>query len=96
MEEAIEEDGIRDKLRGLEAKYAGIQKTRQPNADVGCWWALYDYGLDAIKKWPAEHKHVYPGLPLSLGQSVALSSYPCATQLLLWVNLKAMNWSWLK
>ncbi len=25
-----------------------------------CRWALYDYGLQAIKQWAADHQHPYP------------------------------------
>lgn len=80
VEEAIEEDGIRDKLRALEAKYASVQKTRQPNADIGCWWTLYDYGLDSVKKWATDHKHVYPGTLLFIHADIA---YDLCTSILL-------------
>ena len=31
-----------------------------PHPDVGDWWALYDYGLEAIRKWPAGFEPPYP------------------------------------
>ncbi len=40
---------------------AQVKKVREPHPDIGCWWTLYDYGLDAIKKWDKEYKHPYPG-----------------------------------
>lgn len=39
-----------------------VKKVRQPHPDIGCWWTLYDYGLDAVKKWDKDYKHPYPGL----------------------------------
>ncbi|GAX86038.1 hypothetical protein CEUSTIGMA_g13453.t1 [Chlamydomonas eustigma] len=50
----------RQALLGLEAKYAHVQKVRCPHPDIGDWWALYDYGLKAIKAWPADYEHPYP------------------------------------
>lgn len=32
----------------------------EPHPDIGDWWALYDYGLDTISKWPVDYKPVYP------------------------------------
>lgn len=26
-------------------------------------WALYDYGLEAVRAWDASYKHPYPGEP---------------------------------
>ena len=60
-EVAVEDDAIRAKIRALDAKYAGTPKKAEPNPDIGCWWALYDYGLDAVKAWPRDYKHPYPG-----------------------------------
>ena len=31
-----------------------------PHPDIGDWWALYDYGLEAIKAWPLDFKPSYP------------------------------------
>ena len=31
-----------------------------PHPDVGDWWALYDYGLEAIRQWPAGFEPPYP------------------------------------
>lgn len=66
IEVAIEEDDTRARLAGLEQKYAAVQKVRQPHPDIGCWWTLYDYGLEEVKRWPCGHKHVYPGKKMSL------------------------------
>ena len=46
-----------------QAKYAKVPKVRVPHKDVGCWWTLYDYGYDTIRKWPAKYTHPYPGTP---------------------------------
>ena len=61
MELAIEEDDTRDKLKALEAKYASVKKVRQPAANIGCWWTLYDHGLEAVKAWPTDDKRLFPG-----------------------------------
>ena len=34
---------------------------RQPHPDIGCWWTLYDYGLDKVKTWDKDYEHPYPG-----------------------------------
>ena len=59
-EVAIEDAGVRKALRELEQKYASVPKTREPHPDIGDWWALYDYGLDTIKKWPRDYDPKYP------------------------------------
>ncbi len=41
-----------------------VKKVREPHPDVGCWWTLYDYGLDTIKTWDKEYVHPYPGTSL--------------------------------
>ena len=55
------DDEMREELLALEDKYAHVPKTREPHEDVGCWWTLYDYGLESVKKWPKTLKMVYPG-----------------------------------
>ena len=60
---AIEDDAIRGKLLALEKRYAGVARRPEPHPDIGCWWALYDYGLEAVKAWPKAHKQPYPGAP---------------------------------
>ena len=65
IELAMEEDDTRSRLRALEQKYAAVKKVPQPHPDIGCWWTLYDYGLDAVKRWPPDHAHVYPGAAAS-------------------------------
>lgn len=57
---AIEDENVRKALQALDKKYASVEKVREPNEDIGDWWALYDYGLDTIKKWPKGYKHRYP------------------------------------
>eukprot|EP01025_Chloroclados_australasicus_P047430 TRINITY_DN5308_c1_g1_i2.p2 TRINITY_DN5308_c1_g1~~TRINITY_DN5308_c1_g1_i2.p2 ORF type:complete len:531 (+),score=73.37 TRINITY_DN5308_c1_g1_i2:121-1713(+) len=51
---------IREKLIKLEEEYAKVPKKGQPHEDIGCWWTLYDYGLDAVKQWNVDYKPVYP------------------------------------
>ena len=60
---AVDDDGgaIRGKLLALERKYAATPKRCAPHPDIGCWWALYDYGLEAVRGWAPDHKHPYPG-----------------------------------
>ena len=38
-----------------------VEKVRVPHPNIGCWWTLYDYGLEAVKKWPADYEHPFPG-----------------------------------
>ena len=38
-----------------------VKKVREPHPDIGCWWTLYDYGLDAVKIWDKTYVHPYPG-----------------------------------
>ena len=57
---AVDEGDTRAKLVALEKKYAGTAKEPEPHTDVGDWWALYDYGLDVVSKWPKTHKPEYP------------------------------------
>ena len=48
----------------LKSNHAGalqVKKVREPHADIGCWWTLYDYGLEAVKAWPKDYMHPYPG-----------------------------------
>lgn len=42
---------------------AGLQvkKVREPHPGIGCWWTLYDYGLEKVKTWPKDYVHPYPG-----------------------------------
>lgn len=60
VEVAPEDENIRNKIYALEKKYAGLPKEKEPHPDIGDWWALYDYGLDAIKTWDKNYKHPYP------------------------------------
>ena len=57
---AIKDDGTRDAIRALEEKYASVPKKPEPHADIGDWWALYDYGPETVYGWPKEHKPEYP------------------------------------
>ncbi|KAK3279382.1 hypothetical protein CYMTET_12732, partial [Cymbomonas tetramitiformis] len=61
IEVAIDDESVRSKILALEEKYKDTPKAREPHADIGDWWALYDYGLDAIKTWSKGYKHPYPG-----------------------------------
>ena len=56
----MEEGPTRQYLRELEAKYQGIAKARCPHPDIGDWWALYDYGAEAIRTWPLGFQPPYP------------------------------------
>lgn len=38
----------------------------QPHPDIGCWWTLYDYGLETVRGWKPSYKHPYPGEPQGL------------------------------
>ena len=57
----MDDDEVRGKLLGLEAKYAEVPKIPLPHPDLGDWWTLYDYGLEAVSKWPRDYKQPYPG-----------------------------------
>ena len=57
---AIKDDATRDAIRALEEKYASVPKKPEPHADIGDWWALYDYGPETVYGWPKEHKPEYP------------------------------------
>lgn len=63
LQVAFEDDGgeVRRKLLALEKKYADVPKKQVPHPDIGCWWVLYDYGLDRVKAWDPAYKHPYPG-----------------------------------
>jgi hypothetical protein len=39
----------------------GVPKAPAPHHDVGDWWALYDYGLEAVSAWRGDYQHPYPG-----------------------------------
>lgn len=54
-------EALRARLAALEARYAGVHKAPLPHADAGDWWALYDYGPEAVCAWPADYKPDYPG-----------------------------------
>ena len=60
VEVAIKDGPTRDALRALNEKYAETAKVPAPHRDIGDWWALYDYGPDAVYAWPANHKPSYP------------------------------------
>lgn len=53
---------MRGKLAALERQYATFPKARECHPDIGDWWTLYDYGLEAVKGWSKDYKHPYPGL----------------------------------
>ena len=60
-EVAVPDPAVRAALAALEARYAGTPKARRPHPDIGCWWTLYDYGLNVVKGWAADYVHPYPG-----------------------------------
>jgi hypothetical protein len=60
-EMAVPDPAVRAALATLEAKYAATPKARRPHPDIGCWWTLYDYGVDVVKGWAVDYVHPYPG-----------------------------------
>lgn len=60
LEVSLDDDEVRAKIVALEKKYAGVEKRPECHPDLGCWWTLYDYGLDAVKGWPKDYRHPYP------------------------------------
>lgn len=57
-----DEEGLtRAKLLELEKRYADVPRAKRAHPDTGCWWALYDYGLERIKTWAPDYVHPYPG-----------------------------------
>jgi [acyl-carrier-protein] S-malonyltransferase len=60
IEVAIDDDAVRAKLLDLEKKYASQPKAKEPHPHIGCWWTVYDYGLEAVKKWDVAYVHPYP------------------------------------
>ena len=56
-----------------------VKKVREPHPDIGCWWTLYDYGLEAVKKWDKEYKHPYPGKmpPFDMSKTCCESTATC-------------------
>ena len=50
-----------------------MKKVRVPHKNIGCWWTLYDYGVEAVKTWAADYEHPFPGAMLT-------SSLPLARQ----------------
>ncbi|KAI3426449.1 hypothetical protein D9Q98_008816 [Chlorella vulgaris] len=56
-----DEEGLtRAKLLELEKRYADVPRAKRAHPDTGCWWALYDYGLERIKTWAPDYVHPYP------------------------------------
>jgi hypothetical protein len=58
---AVPDPAVRASLAALEARYAHMPKAPVPHPDIGCWWTLYDYGLDVVKGWAPDYVHPYPG-----------------------------------
>lgn len=52
-------EGVRDTVLALEAQYSIVKKEPEPHPHVGCWWTLYDFGPEAVCKWPKKHKQVW-------------------------------------
>ena len=49
-------------MNGVVSTCQQVQKVREPHPDIGCWWTLYDYGLDAVRAWDKTYVHPYPGM----------------------------------
>ena len=60
IEVAIQDDTVRDRLQFLIDKYADVPKKPRCHPDLGCWWTLYDYGLDVVQNWAHDYKPDYP------------------------------------
>ena len=60
LEVCVDDELIRSKLQKLVGEHAGVEKKGVPHRDMGCWWALYDYGLERVRSWGASHRHPYP------------------------------------
>ena len=58
-----------------------VPKVRQPHPDIGCWWTLYDYGLDKVKTWDKDYEHPYPGYGCFCGTIMCIVTSPgcCAS-----------------
>lgn len=56
----VAQEEVREALLALEAKYASVPKAPVPHPDVGCWWTLYDYGLERVREWAPDYVHPYP------------------------------------
>jgi len=57
---SLDDDEVRARVVSLEKKYAKVEKKPIPHPDIGCWWTIYDYGLDTVKGWTRDYKHPYP------------------------------------
>ena len=42
-----------------------------PHKNIGCWWTLYDYGVEAVKTWAADYEHPFPGAMLTASLPLA-------------------------
>ena len=60
LQVAIQDDDVRDRLQFLIDKYADVPKKPRCHPDLGCWWTLYDYGLDFVQTWAHDYKPDYP------------------------------------
>ncbi len=60
--DVCEDAEVKMKLKSLEDKYASTKRANIPHVDIGCWWTLYDYGLDQVKTWKPDYQHPYPGM----------------------------------
>ena len=60
LEVCVDDEGIRSKLKELIEEHSGVEKRAVPHRDIGCWWTLYDYGLETVRSWPAAYRHPYP------------------------------------
>ncbi|KAI8476564.1 MAG: acyl transferase/acyl hydrolase/lysophospholipase [Monoraphidium minutum] len=71
VEVAADDPAVRAALAGLQARYAAVAKAPAPHADIGDWWALYDYGPEAVASWPADFTPPYPGARLGRRSAAA-------------------------
>lgn len=79
---------------------AGLQvkKVREPHPGIGCWWTLYDYGLEKVKTWPKDYVHPYPGASPHLTRPADVNSRGplggCARRQLACCSVFAESWDW--
>eukprot|EP00210_Caulerpa_lentillifera_P007207 g6896.t1 len=62
--EMCNDEVVREHLVKLNEKYRTVAKSPESHPDIGCWWTLYDYGLEVVKTWNKDYKHPYPEVKL--------------------------------
>ena len=60
LDVCVDDEAIRGRLRELIERHAGAERRPVPHRDIGCWWTLYDFGLETVRSWGADHRHPYP------------------------------------